>query len=123
LADMLRNSVSEKTLSDYDLRQWRVRASTWSLRQLRQYKRELDFKAEHKTAQQAKDYLRNVRKAEHDRPYPGFPTLPRRGIPKRGPIQTIEFDAEYLKSLDAWELKRFVRVYGEQQINDRLAGR
>src|SRR5437899_1990834 len=35
LGEFLRDTTSQKTLSDYDFRQWVLRASTWSLRQLR----------------------------------------------------------------------------------------
>ena len=52
-------------------------------------------------------------------------TLPERsfGQDTRGEIFSRDFNAAYIKSLDAFELKRLIAVYGLEQVNDRIAGR
>jgi hypothetical protein len=38
-------------------------------------------------------------------------------------VRAIPLDAEYLRGLDSWDLKRLVRLYGIEQVNNRLAGK
>jgi hypothetical protein len=54
------------------------------------------------------------------RPTPGFPTLPKT-MWDSASGKHIAVDSAYLRSRDAWELKRLLRLYGEQ-VNQRLAG-
>ena len=121
LAQELRDGCTTKTLSDYDFRQWRLRASTWSLRQLRQEKRAIELRRELTTAQKARNYLTEARAVE-DTKYPGWPRMLKTVVP-RGEIFSRDFNAGYIKSLDAFELKRLIAVYGLEQVNDRIAGR
>jgi hypothetical protein len=122
LADLLRSGCSTKTMSDYDFRQWKVKASLWSLRQIRAYRRELLLKQELDTAQKAKNYLTEVRNGEQQKTYVGFPRYPKVGV-ARGEVFSRPWDSAYLKSLDAYELRRLTQIYGSEQINDRLAGK
>ncbi|SRR6266851_5777614 len=110
--------------TDYDHRQWRLRASTWSLRQLRNKKRELLLKRELTTAQKARNYLTEARAEGVDNKYPGYPRLLKTIVP---PGQIFAVDTrQYLVELartDIFAFKRMVRIYGEQQVNDYLQGR
>jgi hypothetical protein len=56
------------------------------------------------------------------RKYQGYPTLGKTVVPP-GQVHAIQQDAAYLKSLDSWELKRLCRLYGVEQVNNRLAGK
>src|SRR6266478_4253289 len=101
LAQELRDGCTTKTLSDYDFRQWRLRASTWSLRQLRQEKRAIELRRELTTAQKARNYLTEARGVE-DTKYVGWPRMLKSVVP-RGSIFAVDFNAAYIKSLDAFE--------------------
>jgi hypothetical protein len=59
---------------------------------------------------------------EAGRKYQGYPTLGKTKVPP-GKVRAVAVDAAYLKSLDPWELKKLVRLYGIDQVNDRLAGK
>jgi hypothetical protein len=122
LGELLRNGCSEKVLSAHDFKMWKFRAGTWSLRQLREYRRELALKRTLDTAQKARNYLTEVREGETEKRYPGFPQLLTTVVP-RGEVFSRPLDAAYLKSLDAYELKRLCQVYGSEQVTDRLNGR
>jgi len=56
------------------------------------------------------------------RQYRGFPTLGKT-IVRPGTVRAVPLDAAYLQGLDSWELRKFCRLYGTEQINDRLAGK
>jgi hypothetical protein len=56
------------------------------------------------------------------RTYVGYPQLGKTVV-RAGTIRAVVLDAAYLKSLDVWELKKYTRLYGVEQINARLAGR
>jgi hypothetical protein len=123
LVELRRENASQKTLSDFDLRSWKVRISVWSLRQLREYKKKLLFTQSHQTAETAREYLAGIRKTEPN-PFPGFPRLPQRMVLPYGPIQYTEINAEFLKTLireDYFQFKhRFVNIYGMDQITARI---
>ena len=55
-----------------------------------------------------------------DSPYPGFPTLMKSTVP-RGHLKAVPCDSKYLKSLDAWDLRRLRKIYGDQQVDDRMS--
>lgn len=56
------------------------------------------------------------------RRYVGYPQLGQ-SIVRPGTVRAVPLDAAYLRGLDAWELKKFCRLYGVEQINNRLAGK
>ena len=106
LATMLRENTTQKTLSDYDWKSKVVRMSTWSLKQLRDYKRELLFKQSHQTAEKARAYLAEVRKPVND-------------------VQVLPMDitASAIKRMHPQEIRRLVRDYTVQAVNNRIFGR
>ena len=56
------------------------------------------------------------------RRYEGYPQLGQ-SIVRPGTVHAVALDAEYLRDLDSWDLKRLCRLYGISQVNDRLAGK
>ena len=121
LAQELRDGCNIRTLSDYDWKQKVLRMGTWSLRQLREERRSMRLRRELTSTQAARNYLTEARAVE-DTKYPGWPRMLKTVVP-RGEIFSRDFNAAYIKSLDAFELKRLIAVYGSEQVNDRLAGR
>jgi G:T/U-mismatch repair DNA glycosylase len=59
---------------------------------------------------------------ESARKYVGYPQLGKTVVPP-GTIHAVPLNADYLKSLDPWDLKRLCRLYGVEQVNSRLAGK
>jgi hypothetical protein len=59
---------------------------------------------------------------ESGRRYVGYPQLGKTVVPP-GQVTAVPQDAAYLKSLDAWEIKKKIRLFGIEQINSRLAGK
>jgi hypothetical protein len=110
-------------------RNWGVRMSTWSLRQLRQEKRDQHLRATLKTGADAAAYIQGVRKAAQtgyfDKNGTQWPRLLKTVVP-RGEIQARD-TREYLLWLaknDVWTFKnRFVLVYGNEQVNAYLQNR
>jgi len=91
------------------------------LRQLRQEKRAIELRRELTTIEKAKNFLTEARGVEETK-YVGWPRMLKTVVP-RGEIFSRDFNAAYIKSLDAFELKRLIAVYGLEQVNDRIAGR
>jgi hypothetical protein len=127
-----REELIQELLEAYpqgERRNWGIRMSTWSLRQLRQEKRDQQLRASLKTGQQAKEYLAGVRKAGQtgyfDKNGVQWPRLLKTIVP-RGEIQARD-TREYLLHLartDAWTFKnRFVLIYGNEQVDAYLQGR
>lgn len=56
------------------------------------------------------------------RKYVGYPALGKTVVPP-GKVRAVPQDAAYLRALDPWELKKLVRLYGLEQVNNRLAGK
>jgi hypothetical protein len=54
--------------------------------------------------------------------YVGFPQLAK-SVVKQGTVVAVPLDSQYLQKLDAWELKKYLKIYGSEQINNRLAGK
>ena len=110
-------------------RNWGIRMSTWSLRQLRQEKRDQQLRATLKTADQAKEYILGVRKSTQtgyfDKNGIQWPRLLKTIVPK-GEIQARD-TREYLLWLaknDVWTFKnRFVKIYGNEQVDAFLQNR
>jgi hypothetical protein len=109
-------------------RNWSLRMSTWSLRQLRQEKRDQQLRATLKTGEQAKQYIAGVRKSGQtgyfDKNGVQFPRLLRTIVP-RGEIQPQD-TRQYLLWLaknDVYTFKKFVTIYGNEQVDAFLQGR
>ncbi len=49
----------------------------------------------------------------------GYPQLPKQ-IVRPGTVRAVPLDAEYIKRLDVFDLKRLNRLYGTEQVNARL---
>ena len=56
------------------------------------------------------------------RKYVGYPQLGKTVVPP-GTVHAVNLNAAYLQSLDAYALKRLCRLYGIEQVNNRLAGK
>jgi len=59
---------------------------------------------------------------ESGRTYVGYPALPKM-IVRPGTVRAVPLDAAYLKNCDAYDLKKFMRLYGADAVNARLAGK
>jgi len=71
-----------------------------------------------------REIAKKERPQEERRPFPGFPTLPPRMVP-RGEILAVTVDATYLNNLaktDFWAFKQLCKIYSAEQINARLRG-
>jgi len=121
LLDMIEDPTG-KRLTQHDLHTKAVQLQSKSLSELRAYRRELNFKAEHTTAESAREYLKTQR--SYTRPkYPGYEDLPL--------TMQIKGEAEARSTRDAllWYSRhdvstlryRLVPRYGFQQINDVLS--
>ena len=55
------------------------------------------------------------------RRYTGYPQLAKTVV-RPGTVRAVALDAAYLRGLDGWELKKYTRLYGMDQINARLRG-
>jgi hypothetical protein len=104
--------------STYSLQTERSKMSHWSVPQLTERLSEVVRKQE--LSKKSAVELHQI--VESGRKYVGYPALGKTIVPP-GKVRAVPLDAAYLKSLDLWDLKRLCRLYGVEQINDRLAGR
>ena len=104
--------------SAFSLSTERTKMAHWSIEQLTQRLEEVV----RKQTLSAKPITELHQIVKSGRKYQGYPTLGKTFV-RPGTVRAVPLDAEYLKRLDPWELKRFVRLYGLEQVNDRLAGR
>ena len=111
-------------------RNWGIRMSTWSLRQLRQERRDQFLRSTLKTSKQAGEYIAGIRKANQGSSYFDkngiqWPRLLKTIVPK-GEVQARD-TREYLLWLaknDIWTFKnRFVLIYGNEQVDSFLQNR
>lgn len=116
-----------RRMSTADLKNAKNQMLYWSRQRLRARLAEVQTKQAmaQKSAGQLRSDRAAVRKAaEVERPYPGYPTLLSTIVP-RGQIQAVS-TKDYLQQIakhDLFEFKRFVRLYGSQQIDDIRLGR
>src|SRR5580704_8268732 len=101
--------------SDQDLSTFRTKAEFMSLEDLTARLNEI-VRAQTMSPSEAHQVLVSARK------YQGYPQLGK-SIVRPGTVRAVPLDAAYLRGLDAWELKKFCRLYGTEQINARLAGK
>ncbi len=99
---------------DWSLNQERVRLTTFSIPMLRKRLEDLQRGA-HMAGQSVQQLKQLVADA---RPTSGFPALPK-AMWDSAAGKHVTVDSAYLRSRDAWELKRLLRLYGEQ-VNQRL---
>ena len=79
--------------------------------------------ASKKSVTELKQDLKSMRAAETaGQRYLGFPQLPEKTYSSQSRSWVV-VDRAYLKALDAFELRRMTRLYGDEQVNDRLNGR
>jgi hypothetical protein len=129
LADQLVEQMTFK--SDWDKKQFRIRLSTYSLKQLRDLARKFRAQAAIKTKEQARGVLKSVGpKPPH---FSGFPQL----LPKTflresftyvatdRHLHALAMQANYgggtEKSVALFELKKYTRLYGAEQVNWYIA--
>jgi hypothetical protein len=80
-----------------------------------------DLKLRQKMAALPVGTLKALVKEAHvdSRPFPGFPTLPQQ-LYENG--RYVAVNAEYLKNLDGFSIRRLCRLYSSDQITARLRG-
>jgi hypothetical protein len=124
ILDLLRSpdgTGREGKYSNFDLKQVEInmmRGNDWTVEKLTARRNEIISKQE-----MSKHPIEEVVKVlQNARQYTGYPQLPKT-IVRPGTVRAVTLDAPYLKALDVWELKRLNRLYGIDQVNDRLAGR
>jgi hypothetical protein len=116
------NNGRDGKYDEFNLKSERTRMSHWTIPQLTNRLEEV-MRKQTLVVKTTSELKQIVAEAHTDtRKYPGFPTLGKT-IVRPGTVRPVPLDAAYLKSLDSWDLKRFVRTYSAAQINDRLAGR
>jgi hypothetical protein len=101
--------------SDHDLSTFRKKAEFMTVPELTTRLEEI-VRAQTMSPTEAHQVLVSARK------YQGYPQLGKT-IVRPGTIRAVPLDAAYLRGLDAWELKKFCRLYGTEQVNARLAGK
>jgi hypothetical protein len=98
---------------------WSVRLlPTFSIDQLTEL---LDGIVRHRTLE-TKSAAELQKIAASGRPNYGYPQLPKQ-IVRPGTVRAVELNAEYIRRLDVYELKKLNRLYGNEQVNARLAGK
>jgi hypothetical protein len=117
--EIIQDIVDASTGDQNVLRELKFRLSTFSLGQLRERRRQIDFKKQVSTHAEAKQYLAEVRKPETTQ-FPGFPSLPQK-MYERGK-GWVAVDAEYLENLireDAFQFRRLCKLYSAAQVDHR----
>jgi hypothetical protein len=99
--------------------QWSIPLlTTWTVPQLTELLDEIVRKRTLVT--QSSSELQQI--VESARPNYGYPTLPKQ-IVRSGTVRAVELNAEYIRRLNVYDLKKLIRLYGGQQVNARLAGK
>jgi hypothetical protein len=101
--------------SSFNVESVRAKMQSWSLTQLQARKDEI-IRAQALNEKPLSELKTMVHDAQ---PQFGFPKLPRSFVDG---MKAVPIDAAFLKRLPSWELKKYVRIYGEFAINVRLAG-
>ena len=119
--EYLRLLAAHSRQDAYSLKSEEARLRHLPIEALRQ--RLSDLKVRQKMASQSVSTVKAIVADAHadKSAFPGWPTLPSRLVPQ-GSIQSVEVNADYLNGLaktDIWLFKRFVRLYGSEQIDAR----
>jgi hypothetical protein len=114
-----KNSGRDGKFDDFSLKNEEKRMASWSLDQLRARLNEIKTK-QRMSSTMSVPALKAYVKEQHrnQRKYPGYPDLPQT-IWQDG--RSVRLDASGIKALSSYEIKRLTRIYGDQQVNDRLA--
>jgi len=99
---------------EWSLKQERSRLKTFTIPMLRA--RLVDLQTKAHMAGQSMQQLKQV--VADARPAPGFPALPRQ-LFENG--QAVTINADYLRGLDLYSMKRICRIYSIEAVNQRLA--
>jgi hypothetical protein len=113
IADIVNNSHGDQNA----LRQLRTRLGTFSLTQLRQKRRDISFKSEVHTREQAKEFVAKNRPQDLGWNGTGFPKLQSTLVPP-GQFQAVptgQFLRQIAKS-DFYLFKRYARLYSADQL-------
>jgi hypothetical protein len=104
--------------SDFDIKSFRTKGTFMSVADLQQRLEEIVRKQtiSAMTPAERREIVQSARK------YVGYPQLGKT-IVRHGTVRAVPLDAAYLHGLDAWELKKFCRLYGAEQVNARLVGK
>ena len=104
--------------STFSLATERKKMAHWTIQQLTQRLEEVV----RKQTLAAKPITELHQIVESGRKYQGYPTLGK-SVVRPGTVRAVPLDSTYLRGLDAWELKKLCRLYGVEQVNNRLAGK
>lgn len=118
IMDLLEATNNKHWQVPHNVQTERTKMQFWSLEQLTA---RLDEVSRAQTIN-AMSPLERRQIVESGRRYVGYPQLGKT-IVRPGTVRAVPLDATYLRGLDAWELKKFFRLYGTTQVNDRLADR
>jgi hypothetical protein len=113
IEDILEHSHGDQNT----LRQLRTRLGTYSLTQLRQKRRDIDFKSEVHTKEQAKEFVSKNRVNDLGWNGTGFPKLQSTIVPpgQAQAVPTGQFLRQIAKS-DFYLFKRYARMYSAEQL-------
>jgi len=111
-------------LSDWERKDLKARIGTWSLLQIRTKIRELRFRAQVKTKEDAKAFLKEARGPEVPK-FSGYPQLlPKifvketfKYVPTQELLYSIAMAAKMGDAHALFDLKRYTRLYGAEQVN------
>lgn len=114
IADIVNNSHGDQNA----LRQLRTRLGTFSLTQLRQKRRDIEFKSEVVGVDAAKKYIAQNRPQDLGWNGTGYPRLQSTVVPpgQFQPVPTGQYLRQIAKS-DLYLFKRYVRLHGSQQVD------
>lgn len=112
------NNGRDGKFDEFNLKSERLRMASWTIPALTARLEEVV----RKQTLSAKPIGELQQIVQSGRRYVGFPQLGKT-IVRPGTVRAIPLDAAYLRGFDAWELKKFCRLYGTIQVNDRLAGK
>lgn len=109
-----KNGGRDGKFDQFNLRSEKTRMSSWSLDALRNRLQEIRVKQQMSTQPIAalKSFVADSR--PNTTTYPALPKTVWNGTAH------IPLNAATIKAMDAWEIKRYSRLYGQQQLNDRL---
>jgi hypothetical protein len=101
--------------SSFNVKSVRAKMQSWSVEALQARKDEI-IRAQALNERPLSELKTMVHDAQ---PQFRFPKLPRTFMDG---MKSVPIDAMFLRRLPSWELKKYVRIYGEFAINARLAG-
>ena len=119
ICDLLRNpdpSGKGGRYSQFNIESVRAKMQSWTVAQLQARKDEI-IRMQALNERPVSELKQMVRDAQQ--PQFEFPRLPRTFMEG---MKLVPIDALFLRRLPTWELKKYVRIYGERAVNVRLVG-